>query len=102
MTKNILICVDGWSCVNFEGDDEEKFDVVLKEAGITLKEDKESIQRWIDISHSFWVYGIDAEVIEGTIPDDIDMDTLKTNLRAALGPGLRPIIFMYTDKGELA
>ena len=94
MTKNILICVDGESYLE-KG--EEAFDEAMDWVGITLKKDPRTVQKCSDINAGFWSYGMDALVMEGTIPDDMDMAKLDEDLRDYLGEAMRPIIFMYVD-----
>ena len=96
MTK-ILICVDGESYLEF-GDG--RFDAVMDKVGITLKKDSRSVLKWSEVYWSFRSYGMDVRMMEGTIPDDMDQDTLRMNLRFMLGEGLKPIIFMYIDREE--
>ena len=96
MTK-ILICVDGESYLEMG---EDMFDAVMDKVGITLKKDSRSVQKWSEVYWSFRSYGLDVYVMEGTIPDDMDQDTLRMNLRLMLGEGMRPIIFIYIDREE--
>ena len=96
MTK-VLICVDGKS---YREMGEETFDTVMTGVDVTLKKDGRSLLKYSELHDSFRSYGMDAYVIEGTIPDDMDVDTLRLNLRLMLGEGMRPIIFMYIDKED--
>ena len=96
MTK-ILICVDGNS---YREMGEETFDTVMAGVDVTLKKDTRSLLRYMHIHDSFMSYRMDALVMEGTIPDDMDMDTLRLHLRLMLGEGLKPIIFMYVDRED--
>ena len=95
MTKNVLICVDGRS---YREMGEETFDTAMAGVDITLKKDTRSILRYSEIHDSFMSYRMDALVMEGTIPDDMDVNTLRLHLRLMLGEGLKPIIFLYVDK----
>ena len=94
MTK-ILICVDGKS---YREMGEETFDTAMAGVDISLKKDTLSLLRYSEIRDSFRSYRMDAYVMEGTIPDDMDVDTLRLNLRLMLGEAMRPIIFMYLDR----
>ena len=96
MTK-ILICVDGES---YREMGEETFDTVMTGVDVTLKKDARSILKYSEIRDVFRSYRIDAYVMEGTIPDDMDVDTLRLNLRLMLGEGMKPIIFIYIDKED--
>ena len=96
MTK-IPICVDGQS---YRDMGETTFDAAMAGVDITLKKDTRSLLRYMHIHDSFMSYRMDALVMEGTIPDDMDMDTLRLHLRLMLGEGMKPIIFMYIDKED--
>ena len=94
MTK-ILICVDGKS---YKEIGERKFDAAMDWVDIILKKGPESLQEYSEVY--FRAYGMDAFVIEGSVPDDVDVDALKRNLQDFLGEGMKPIIFMYIDKED--
>ena len=97
MTKNILICVDGESYLEMG---ERKFDEAMDWVGITLKKDSRSVLKWSDVYWSFRSYDMDVRMIEGTIPDDMDMAFLDKNLRFWLGEAMRPIIFIHMDRED--
>ena len=96
MTK-VLICVDGES---YREMGEETFDTVMTGVDVTLNKDARSILKYSKIRDVFRSYRMDAYLLDGTIPDDMDIDTLRMHLRLMLGEGLRPIIFMYLDKED--
>lgn len=91
--KTVFMVVHRPSLVEFG---EDKFFAVMLHAGVKIRGEAKDRLEWSNTYWAFRSYGLDACVMVGDIPDDVNTADVHMELKALLGDNLEPIIVMKT------